>query len=300
MAAGDIVFEMVLDDKGMISGVKRATVALKDFEDVAKRTARTVKESEQKYESVGHKFRSMVITFGALRFALMDINDIFIRLPMHILKTSGELERMQVLMQGLSKEATEAGKALEGLRDFNFVVNTARNAPFEISAISDSFVKLQVAGIDPTNGSLNTLLNSVAKFGGDSDVLKRATIAIQQMAGKGVISMEELRQQLGEAVPTAMKDMADGLGVTMAQLAKMVGTGTLQAGPALQAMLVQMEITGRGSAERLMETWGGATSQLKTEWMMTTKTIFHKKGTNCSPPSSRLRQTLPTETIIKP
>ncbi|RRF43529.1 hypothetical protein EAO12_29815 [Klebsiella pneumoniae] len=29
-------------------------------------------------------------------------------------------------------------------------------------------------------------------------MLKRAAIAIQQMSGKGVISMEELRQQLGE------------------------------------------------------------------------------------------------------
>ena len=32
--------------------------------------------------------------------------------------------------------------------------------------------------------------------------------AIQQMSGKGVISMEELRQQLGEAVPDAMRMLA--------------------------------------------------------------------------------------------
>ena len=50
-----------------------------------------------------------------------------------------------------------------------------------------------------------------AQFGGDSEIpLKRAAIAIQQMSGKGVISMEELRQQLGEAVPYCFCNAVDG------------------------------------------------------------------------------------------
>ena len=271
--AGDIVFEMVLDDRGMVAGVKRADIALKDFQRTAQQTAKVVKESEEKYESLGHKFRSMVITFGALRFALMDLNDVFVRLPLSILNTSGELEKMRVLMKGISNEVTELAREAEGTKDFNYVINFSKTAPFDIKSLSDSFVKLKTAGIDPATGAMDALVNSVAKFGGDGEVLKRASIAIQQMAGKGVISMEELRQQLGEAIPTAMRDMADGLGMTMAELAKAVKTGTLQAGPALQAMFVQMRINSLGAAAEFMETWSGATSQLKTEWALTTEMI---------------------------
>jgi tape measure domain-containing protein len=62
------------------------------------------------------------------------------------------------------------------------------------------------------------MTDGVAAFGGTDDVLKRATIAIQQMSGKGVIQMEELRQQLGEAMPRAVELMARSMGVSMPQL----------------------------------------------------------------------------------
>jgi tape measure domain-containing protein len=95
------------------------------------------------------------------------------------------------------------------------------------------------------------LVNSVAQFGGDSEILKRAAIAIQQMSGKGVISMEELRQQLGEAVPTAMQAMADAAGVTMAQLTKQISTGTVSA-KCLRLLFIGLDAQNRGAADRLI------------------------------------------------
>lgn len=280
--AGDIVIELKLDDKDMSVKLKDAGVLLRQFNSSLDRTARSVQNLERNSESLGTKFRQLVMTLGNLRFVAMDINDIFLRLPSSILATAGELERLEVLMRGLSKELTSAGRAAEGLRDFNFVTNLAKNAPFEIGALSDAFVKLKTAGIDPTNGSLQALVDSVAKFGGNSEQLKRASVAIQQMAGKGVISMEELRQQLGEAVPDAMKAMADGMGVTMSELAKIVSTGTLGADAALKKMLLQMKINNEGSAAEMMKTWSGMTAQLKTEWDLMAKFIADNEFGNAA------------------
>lgn len=273
MSDEEIVVKLSLDDRGYKVAVVSAGSVMKEFKRSLDSTATSIKKVEEHQFSLGRKFRDLVMTMGALRFVAMDINDIFLRLPMAILKTAGELERMQFLMKGLSKELTEAGKAAEGLRDFKFVTDMAKNAPFEIGALSDSFVKLKVAGIDPTNGSMKALVDSVARFGGNGESMKRASIAIQQMAGKGVVSMEELRQQLGEAVPTAMQAMADGMGVSMQELAKIVQTGTLAAGPALRKMLVQMQIDNAGAAAKMMNNWTGMTSQLKTEWDLTAKAI---------------------------
>ena len=273
MSDEEIVVKLSLDDRGYKVAVVSAGSVMKEFKRSLDSTATSIKRVEEHQFSLGRKFRDLVMTMGALRFVAMDVNDIFLRLPMAILKTAGELERMQVLMKGLSKELTEAGRAAEGLRDFQFVTNMAKGAPFEIGALSDSFVKLKVAGIDPTNGSMNALVDSVARFGGTGESLKRASVAIQQMAGKGVVSMEELRQQLGEAVPTAMQAMADGMGVSMQELAKIVQTGTLAAGPALKKMLVQMQIDNAGAAAEMMNTWTGMTSRLKTEWDLTAKAI---------------------------
>lgn len=270
---GDIVVQLRLEDGGYRVGVISAGTAMKQFKQSVDSTATSVKRLEEQQFSLGRKFRDLVLTLGNLRFVAMDVNDVFLRLPMAILKSAGELERMQVLMKGLSKELTEAGRAAEGMRDFKFVTGMAKNAPFEISALSDSFVKLKTAGIDPTNGSMQSLVDSVARFGGTGESLKRASVAIQQMAGKGVISMEELRQQLGEAVPTAMKDMADGMGVSMADLAKIVQTGTLAAGPAIAKMLVQMRINNEGAAADMMNTWVGMSARLKTEMQLAAQAI---------------------------
>lgn len=273
MSDETIVVKLTMEDGGYKVAVVNAGRLMREFKQSLDSTATSIKKVEEHQLSLGRKFRDLVMTMGALRFVAMDVNDIFLRLPMAILKTAGELERMQVLMKGLSKELTDAGRAAEGLRDFQFVTNMAKNAPFEIGALSDSFVKLKVAGIDPTNGSMKALVDSVARFGGTGESLKRASVAIQQMAGKGVVSMEELRQQLGEAVPTAMQAMADGMGVSMQELAKIVQTGTLAAGPALRKMLVQMQIDNAGAAAEMMNTWTGMTSQLKTEWDLTAKAI---------------------------
>lgn len=273
MSDGEIVVKLTMEDGGYKVAVVNAGRLMREFKQSLDSTATSIKKVEEHQFSLGRKFRDLVMTMGALRFVAMDVNDIFLRLPMAILKTAGELERMQVLMKGLSKELTEAGRAAEGLRDFQFVTNMAKNAPFEIGALSDSFVKLKVAGIDPTNGSMKALVDSVARFGGTGESLKRASVAIQQMAGKGVVSMEELRQQLGEAVPTAMQDMADGLGMSMQELAKVVQTGTLQAGPAIAKMLIQMRINNEGAAAEMMSTWVGTTARFKTEMQLAAKSI---------------------------
>lgn len=270
---GEIVVDFTIDNGKAIVAVKQAGQTLQTLKQTLDTTANSVQKLEAQNSGLGRKFRDLVLTMGNLRFVAMDVNDVFLRLPMSILKTAGQLEQMQALMTGLSKEFTKVAREAEGLRSFQFVTEMAKTAPFEIAALSDAFVKFKSAGLDPTNGSMQALVDSVAKFGGSGDTLKRASVAIQQMVGKGVVSMEELRQQLGEAVPTAMKDMADQMGVSMAELAKMVQTGTLKAEPALNKMFLRMQVNNSGAAKEMMNTWVGMTAQLKTQWDLTAKLI---------------------------
>lgn len=72
-----------------------------------------------------------------------------------------------------------------------------------------------------------------AALGLDSEKMKRASTAIQQMIGKGKIMAEELKGQLAEALPDAVQVFAkaanDGMGVPVAQLFKMMESGELLA-----------------------------------------------------------------------
>ena len=64
-------------------------------------------------------------------------------------------------------------------------------------------------------------------FGLSQEQTSRAFQALQQIASKGVASMEELRQQLGEQVPIALAATAEGAGITAKALIDLISSGDL-------------------------------------------------------------------------
>lgn len=210
--------------------------------------------------------RGNIFLLGEIGDAARTVTDIMFGWQKPIVEAAAEMERMRVMLRGLNKEKSNPGQAAAD--DIKYIVDMAQNAPFAMQALTDSFVKFRSAGLDPTDGSLKALVDSVARFGGDSELLKRAAVAVQQMSGKGVVSMEELRQQLGEAVPNAMQAMADAAGITMGELTKAVASGTVEAKQALSLMFVGLRAENENAAKDMMQTYTGALAQLQTSFTL--------------------------------
>lgn len=210
--------------------------------------------------------RGNIFLLGEIGDAARTVTDILFGWQKPIVEAAAEMQRMRVMLRGLNKDKVIPGEA--AAQDMQYIVNMAKNAPFAMQALTNSFVKFRSAGLDPTDGSLKALVDSVARFGGDSELLKRAAVAVQQMSGKGVVSMEELRQQLGEAVPNAMKAMADAAGITMGELTKAVSSGTVEAKQALSLMFVGLRAENENAAKDMMQTYTGALAQLQTSFTL--------------------------------
>ncbi|WAR42938.1 tape measure protein [Methylomonas rapida] len=106
-------------------------------------------------------------------------------------------QRTDVMSEGFAKLAAAAkGTALEG-------------APLKevFSAVAEASTVMHLSA-DRTNGVLN---------------------ALSQMMGKGVVSAEEFRQQLGDQLPQATQVGAKALGVTTAEFTKMLNSGQILA-----------------------------------------------------------------------
>ncbi|MET2951343.1 tape measure protein [Vibrio owensii] len=264
MALGDITVNLNLDGSDFEFTIKNADKLVKQFNQTVKGTSTSIDGQRRVVRRWANSIAEAVIGLNSFR-ELLDSTRYSLSLLINpFIEANANLERMSVIMQGLAKEAenTEEAIRISG-ESVEYLMEMVRSAPFSMNALQNAFIKFRAAGIDPTNGSLQALVDSVAKFGGDDDLLGRAAVAIQQMAGKGVVSMEELRQQLGEAVPEAMQLMADGLGVSMGELTKIVETGTLEAQGALDAMFLQMEMRNSGAAEKMMTTWTGLVAQFR-------------------------------------
>ena len=259
-----LALELDLDAGSFTARMRQAGRETEVFQRRVDTTTRTLQRMDRGINGTSAKLRDFVLVMGNLREAIENTRFFFTGLIEAAVGATAEIERTIFLLRGLSNASTEFGKRKEAQQNLEALIETAKAAPFSIQALSDTFVKFKAGGIDPTTGGMNALIDSVAAFGGSDEILKRAAIAIQQMGGKGVISMEELRQQLGEAVPTAINLMAKGLGKSYGVLVKEISTGTVRAKPALDAMFKQMELVYGGSAARMMGTFQGRVAQLKT------------------------------------
>lgn len=74
-----------------------------------------------------------------------------------------------------------------------------------------------------------------------ADDVNGVFLAITQMVNKGVISMQDLRQQLGDRLVGSFELLANAMGLTGQQLAKFIATGNLATDIALPALARQIE-----------------------------------------------------------
>ncbi|MEB3275409.1 MAG: tape measure protein, partial [Cyanobacteriota bacterium] len=119
------------------------------------------------------------------------------------------------------------------------------------------------------------LFAAVAKAGQalglSNDEVSGSLLALQQVASKGTVQMEELRGQLGERLPIALSATARGLGLSQKQLISLVESGKLTADrffPALTKGLNELT-TGAGgvpTAAQNFEKLGNAWDALQTSF----------------------------------
>lgn len=268
MATRKLTLVLDLDTGQFSSRVKSATGQLRVMDAAVDRTSNSFKRAKASGAGFGDTMRGIHHQLSFVHVVLAALTASVGGFTMALVKTNAEAQRSVMLLEGLSKSASRAGRQLEAAADFKFIRQMSKDAPFSMQTLTDAFVKLKSVGIDPTQGAMEALANGMAMFGGTDEQFHRATIAIQQMMGKGVISMEELRQQLGEAFPIAIKVMAKAAGMSIRDFVKEVSLGKIEAEGLLGTngtFYAGMQAEADGAAARMMQTWGGTVSQIKTK-----------------------------------
>jgi tape measure domain-containing protein len=167
-------------------------------------------------------FAGLAATIGILTLAVKPVIDLAIQ--------------VDALNRALT---TITGSSAEAAAQMQFLADTANHSGLSVGSLSDSFVQftasLRTAGFSAqdTEQIFGAVANAAGNLGLSSEKSSSVLLALSQIANKGVVSMEELRRQLGEALPGALNLLAQGLGITVAQLDKLVTSGQLTAQQAL-------------------------------------------------------------------
>lgn len=216
----------------------------------------------------------LVNRFGALGAAVATVG--FAVKP--ILDATLQLDSMRRVLTTVYGSFAEAGRQIE------FVRKVAEASGLDVGKAGDAYTRFaasaKASGIETAlvQKVFSATAQAAGNLGLSSDKTTHILDALGQMANKGTVSMEELRQQLGDSLPGALSLLAKGLGITEAQLVKIVTAGDLLTsealGPLAEAMLTLGAPGGRVEGLRAaMERLG---NQFTLAYQKIADTTFYK------------------------
>lgn len=166
------------------------------------------------------------------------------------------------------------GSAEAGARTFEFLASESNRLGISLEVAARGFGGLAAATKETrlegeqTREIFTGIAEASAAMGLDAYRTELSFLAVQQMVSKTVISMEELRRQLGENLPGALQTMARSLGVSTQRLNKMVESGKLLAEDVLPLFAKQLRKENITAIEELGKSMAAALGRMQTAWFM--------------------------------
>ena len=175
------------------------------------------------------------------------------------------IEQMRIAFTNLTGSEE---KAVAHMREmFKFGADT----PFQTKDILEYSQQLQAVGFtaNEVKQTLTDMGDAMAKAG-TFPKMDKAMKAITDMLSKGQVSSEELRGQLGDALPGAFQIASRAMGVESTELTKLMSEGRIDVGPFVKLLLLQMRKESAGTmAKTAGSTLLGLESTLEDAKLMT-------------------------------
>jgi tape measure domain-containing protein len=192
-----------------------------------------------------------------------------------------ETNRARITLKNVSSSMQEFAQSER------WIIELGNKYGQSINNLEQSFGKFLAAArgsgveIDTVKNIFQGLTQAVSAFGLSSSDSNLAFLAVEQMMGKGVVSAEELRRQLGERIPTAMTAMARAVGEqygtdgSVAALQQKLKAGAINSAEVMEVFVQKLkELSGAPDVDNLETSYtrlGNRLRELVVDWDITGK-----------------------------
>lgn len=189
-----------------------------------------------------------------------------------IFKTTKEIQSLDLALKQVVETDAKFAESQAFLRD------VSEKYGIEINGLTKQFTQFYVSAKDKISGKeIQQIFESVAKSAGfmglSVDAQNRAFTALNQMMSKGTVSAEELKGQLGEALPGAFGIMAKSMGVTEQQLGKLMQDGKVLASDVLPKFAKELEKAYGIENKNRVESLSASQTRLSNTWTEFVRTL---------------------------
>ena len=230
------------------------------------RGGRAAARAEHGWNRAAESIKDFVIAGGLANTAaaaLLRVGSAVGRLP-------GAIVEAGVAAEGLEKRFRFAfDGAAEGARQLDFVRSEAQRLGIDFAAAAQSYAGLAAAtrGTALEGAATREAFTAVAEaarvMGLSTSEARGALTALERIASKGTVSAEELRGQLGERLPGAFQIAARAMGVSTAELERMLAAGELLAVDFLPRFAEQIRAEMAGSVPEAVDTAAASFARLR-------------------------------------
>lgn len=198
-------------------------------------------------------------------FGIVGGVSLFAGIATDIFRTTKELQSLDNALKQVTGTQEQFARSQAFLREIS------EDYGIEINGLTTQFTQFYVSAKDKLSGTeIENIFRSISKAGATMglsvDAQNRAFTALNQMMSKGVVSAEELRGQLGEALPGAFGIMAKAMGTTEVGLAKLMKDGKVLANEVLPKFAQELEkVYGIETIDRV-DTLAASQNRLSNSW----------------------------------
>ena len=228
---------------------------LKGFDDLDKKQKRAIKQNNL-------LARSFKTAFGMF-LGVQGVRS--------IVEVSRKYDLMQKSLKGLTKSAD----------DFKYLRREAYRTGSDLLTIAGSYKNFYAAasGAGFQRGAIQGMFSNVLVagrgIGASQQQIGAALLALEQMLSKGKVSAQELRLQLGNALPGAMQIAARAMNMTTAELDEMMSKGMLISSVFVPKFTEQLKKELGGGFEEAIKSLDFALVNLSTAWQEFQVELLH-------------------------
>lgn len=246
----------------ILTNAEVAASKMRQFNKTLDQNNKKIKEANSLYT----KFRRI---FGSIFMTYLGFNGI-----RSMVNTVRELDLMERSITGLTKST----------QDWAYIQNEAFRTANRIKDVAKGYrnfyAAASMAGFD--KGAIQSLysdvLTSTRAIGASQTQTSAALLALEQMISKGVVSMEELRRQLGNALPGAFEIGAKAMNMTTQEFNEFVKKGQLASNVFIPRFIAQLKKEYAGGFKDAMQSMDASIINLENSWVLLQKTIVGKEA----------------------
>lgn len=175
-------------------------------------------------------------------------------------------------LDGLNRQLEAVfGSTGRASREFEFARSEASRLGLELQSTARSYAQFSAATLgtrlegEKTRDIFSAVNEAAARLGLSTDQTAGALTALQQIASKGTVQSEELRGQLAERLPNAFQIAARAMGVTTAELGKMLEQGEVVSDEFLPKFAAELRRSLNTDSETRIESLRSGFARLRSE-----------------------------------